>query len=427
MSEQPPRGPRDFEDYFRDPPNAADGGRPAAPGATGADPNADALDAWFRDSPKAVPQNQRVPNLPPGRAAGPAAAAGARPAHQQRIVPPAHQQPASPSPAHRPPPGARSATDMLPPPGRAPAPAAAPARKRPWWRRLLRWLLVALVVLLVYVLILAFYTLSRITKIDAIPEDRIRNTPGTVTLIVGSDSRDSSVVDGSRTDTIMLMVDPLWGPPTIVSIPRDSWVDIPGRGRGKINSSFALGGPQLLAQTVEQNTGLRVDHYMEIGFLGVVQLTDAVGGVELCIDFDVDDPLSGLVMDAGCSVLEGQQALAFVRMRYADPKGDLGRIERQQQYISALMQEIVQPSTVLNPFTMKEIADAAGGALTVDEGTGAFDLARFGWGMLQVSRGRGSLTTVPVADNNYRVAGQSAVRWDDAAADQLFASLGARG
>lgn len=419
MSDQTPRGPKDFDDYFRDPPPQprAD---PAPAAASGVDPDADALDSWFRDSSSAVPQNQPVPNLPhggPGPAQVPPPPPGYRPLNpnQQRIVPPHVSQGRAPA-----------GTSVLPPPARPAAPPAEPKRRRPLWKRILRWLLVLLAVLVVYAIVLVMFTMSKVTKIDAIPADQVPNTPGTVTLIVGSDSRDNSSVDGSRTDTIMLMVDPLWGAPTIVSIPRDSWVSIPGRNNGKINSAFAFGGPQLLVQTVEQNTGLRVDHYMEIGFLGVVKMTDAVGGVELCIDQDVDDPNSGLVMSAGCSVLEGQQALAFVRMRYSDPKGDLGRIERQQQFIGSLMQEVVKPTTLLNPFTMKSVAEAAGGALTVDEGMGVFDLGRFGWGMLNVSSGRGSLTTVPVADNNYRVNGQSAVRWDDAAAEQLFDSLGAR-
>jgi LCP family protein required for cell wall assembly len=223
----------------------------------------------------------------------------------------------------------------------------------------------------------------------------------------------------------MLMVDPLFGAPTLVSIPRDSWVEIPGQGNGKINSAFSIGGPPLLIETIELNTGLHVDHYMEIGFEGVVWLADAVGGVELCIDFDVNGANSGLVMQAGCSVLEGQQALAFVRMRYSDPTGDLGRIERQQQYIESLVKTVLQPKVFLNPFTMVDVMGTAADALTVDQDTGVFDLTRFGWGVMQIGRGAGEVTTVPVADSSGWRGGQSVVLWDDAAAQQLFDSLGA--
>jgi LCP family protein required for cell wall assembly len=300
-----------------------------------------------------------------------------------------------------------------------------PKRKRPLWRRIMRWIALLLAILLGYGVFLLVYLVANINKVDAMPADQIGNTPGAVTLIVGSDERTNDPTSGSRTDTIMLMVDPLFGAPTLVSIPRDSWVEIPGEGNGKINSAFSIGGPQLLIETIELNTGLHVDHYMEIGFEGVVWLADAVGGVRLCIDFDVDDANSGLVMQAGCSVLEGQQALAFVRMRYSDPEGDLGRIARQQQYIESLVKTVLQPQVFLNPFTMVDVMGAAADALTVDEDTGVFNLTRFGWGVMQIGRGAGSLTTVPVADTSAWRGGQSVVLWDDAAAEQLFDSLGA--
>lgn len=391
-NQQPPTGgvPSDYDRYFRDGsgsrPTGGSGSRPTS----GSDipPTGDAPSGWFRDSAPTVQQNQQVHRYPP--------------VAQQQVI-------------------SR--------PSVAPAPAPAPARARKQRgpvRRLLRYLLVFVLIVTLYLGGFAIYTVANINKIDALPADQIRNTPGAVTLIVGSDSLDNNSVDGSRTDTIMLMVDPLWGAPTLVSIPRDSWVEIPGHGRGKINSAFAIGGPQLLVETIEANTGLRVDHYLEVGFLGVVNMADAVGGLELCIDFDVNDANSGLVMSQGCSVLEGQQALAFVRMRYSDPTGDIGRIQRQQQFIGALGQEMLKPQNLFNPFTMKRLADATADNLTVDEGTNAFSLARFGWGMLQISRGSGDVTTVPISNPNFRVSGQSAVQWDDAAARELFRSLGAR-
>ena len=378
--------PSDFDRYFRDPaPRPKPRPAPGRSAPAGAAPP----DNWFRDSGQGVPQNRVV--TPPQHVRAGAA------------VPPA-----------------------APPMARPMAPAPAPRRKKPLWRRILRWLLVIVLIASLYFGFWAFYLVGNINKIDAMPADQIRNTPGAVTLIVGSDSYDPTTVSGSRTDTIMLMVDPLWGPPTLVSLPRDSWVEIPGNGQGKINSAFAIGGPPLLIETIEANTGLHIDHYMEIGFNGIVELTNAVGGLELCIDFDVDDANSGLVMSAGCSVLGGDQALAFVRMRYSDPKGDLGRIERQQQYISALLQKVASPATVLNPFKLKQITDSAAASLTVDEGTNILSLGRFGWGMLQVARGSGDVAAVPIANPDYRVNGQSAILWDEAGADALWQSLGAR-
>ena len=385
MSDQRNNGggvPADYDRYFRDPaPRPSAGRRPVNAAAP--------PDSWFRDSGQDVPQNRVVRTPPQPVPAG----AAAPPAAPTRV---------------------------------APAPAPAPKRKKPLWRRILRWLLIIVLIFSLYFGFWAFYLVGNLNRVDAMPADQIRNTPGEVTLIVGSDSYDPTTVSGSRTDTIMLMVDPLFGAPTLVSLPRDSWVDIPGNGQGKINAAFAIGGPQLLIETVEANTGIHVDHYMEIGFNGIIALTDAVGGLELCIDFDVDDANSGLVMSAGCSVLDGQQALAFVRMRYSDPKGDLGRIERQQQYIGALLQKVASPSTVLNPFKMKQITDAAAASLTVDEGTNIVSLGRFGWGMLQVARGSGEVAAVPIANPDYRINGQSAILWDEAGADALWQSLGAR-
>ena len=384
MTDQPPRGPEGYERYFREP----------SPDGKAKPPSGDlsAYEDLFRQDAPATPQHRSV-RPPP--ASGP-------------------QQPGRP--------GTPTAAPLRQqPPARLPQ----PRRKRPLWRRFLRLIALLLAILLGYVAFLMVYLVANLNKVDAMPPDQIGNTAGAVTLIVGSDQRVDDPSGGSRTDTIMLMVDPLFGAPTLLSIPRDSWVAIPGHGNGKINASYAYGGPQLLIETVEQATGLHVDHYMEIGFMGVVDLTNAVGGVELCIDFDVDDPNSGLVMDAGCSVLPGDQALAFVRMRYSDPKGDLGRIERQQQWIEAFIKTVLQPKVLLNPFTMTKVVKAGAEAVTVDEDTGPINLARFGWAMLQIGRGQGQLTTVPIADKAGWREGQSVVLWDEPAAEALFGSLGA--
>jgi hypothetical protein len=196
------------------------------------------------------------------------------------------------------------------PPPRERTPRERAARERParggGSRRWLRTTLLVLAGLVVLLLVLFIYFYSRIDKVEAITDYEGRPQPasGTNWLIVGSDSREGlsdqeikdlrlGKVEGRRTDTIILLHKPASGKPTLVSLPRDSYVPIPGQGRNKLNAAYALGGPQLLVQTVETVTGIRVDHYAEVGFGGFVGMTDAVGGVELCPERRIRDHKSG--------------------------------------------------------------------------------------------------------------------------------------
>ena len=302
-----------------------------------------------------------------------------------------------------------------------------------------RWLRrVPLVLLLVLGLLLGafLYFFSRIDEVDAIQdyEGRPEAGSGTNWLIVGSDSREGLSDDqirqlnvgraeGRRTDTIILLHRPDSGAPTLVSLPRDSYVPIPGRGRNKLNAAYAFGGAPLLVQTVEQVTGLRIDHYAEVGFGGFVGMTDAVGGVELCPSRAIRDKKSGLRVQKGCQEMDGPTALAYVRARYFDPKGDLGRVERQQEFLSAVFDRAASPATALNPFRMMSLGNAATTALTIDDGDGPLSLVQFGLTMRAVAGGGGKRVTVPVADINYSTPAGSAVRWDRERALKLFRSL----
>ena len=304
-----------------------------------------------------------------------------------------------------------------------------------------RWLRrVPLILLLVVVLVLGLflYFYSRIDKVDAVKdyEGRPEAGSGTNWLIVGSDSREGlsdqeikdlrlGKVEGRRTDTIILLHKPASGKPTLVSLPRDSYVPIPGQGRNKLNAAYALGGPDLLVQTVETVTGLHVDHYAEVGFGGFVGMTDAVGGVELCPKRNIRDHKSGLDVDKGCQEMDGPTALAYVRARYFDPKGDLGRVERQQEFLGAVFDEATSPATLLNPFRMVSLGNASTTALTIDEGDGPVSLVQFALTMRAVAGGGGKRVTVPVADPNYTTSVGSAVRWDRERALDLFHSLDA--
>lgn len=349
-----------------------------------------------------------------------------------------------PPPAQAPPPRPTDpgATAVLPPPappGPVPPPLAPPATPaRPARSRGSRWkriLLYVVVALLVYATaLIGFFALS-VNKINAMPADQIADTAGSNYLLVGSDGREeltkqqqrqlhTGSTDGQRTDTIMLLHVPTLGTPTLISIPRDSWVPIPGNGEGKINAAYALGGPQLLIQTVENTTGVHIDHYVEVGMLGVADIADSLGGVTLCPAANYDDENSGLNVKKGCQVMDGPTALAYVRMRYADPKGDIGRAERQQEYVKAVAAKTANPLTFLNPLKMFSVDRAAASSLTVDEGTGVIADGRMAFAMALISAGLGEQTAVPIESDSFWVNGQQAVKWDTPQALKLFESIG---
>ena len=170
-------------------------------------------------------------------------------------------------------------------------------------------------------------------------------------------------------------------PTTMVSIPRDSYVEIPGYGSDKINSASSFGGAPLLAQTVEQATGLRIDHYAEIGFDGFAVMVDAVGGVTMCPAEPIDDPLAGIDLPAGCQKLDGRNALGYVRTR-ATPRADLDRMVNQRQFMSALLHRAASPAVALNPLRWYPMAHAAAGRAHRRLGRDhIWDLARLAWAL----------------------------------------------
>ncbi|MEJ6549707.1 LCP family protein [Corynebacterium sp. USCH3] len=312
-----------------------------------------------------------------------------------------------------------------------------PRSRRPRKRRRIRPLRVIGALLLVIVLVAggtAWWVDSNLNRVDALTdyEGRIGNTAGSNWLLVGSDSRAGMSEEdgeryaagdlsegGARTDTIIVVHVPSFGgKPTMVSIPRDSYVSIPGYGEDKINSAFSFGGPQLLQQTVEGATGLRMDHYMEIGFGGFGKIVDAVGGVELCPSEPIDDPMAGLNVEAGCQEMDGPTALGYVRTRYTSANGDLDRVERQREFLGAVVSKVGSFGTLANPFRALPLINAFSAALTVDEGDHVWHLARLALGMIRGA----DQQTVPVGGFADTDAG-SVVLWDDAAAEELFSGL----
>ncbi|MGP4023328.1 LCP family protein [Actinomadura sp. 3N407] len=291
-----------------------------------------------------------------------------------------------------------------------------------------------LVVLLLVVAGAYFYLDSRLNR-EAVLVDypgRVADTPGTNWLIVGSDSREglskaeqrelkTGFASGRRTDSMMLLHYGSGGS-SLISLPRDSYVPIPGKGRNKLNAAFAFGGPQLLVQTVEEATGIRIDHYAEIGFGGFVGVVDAIGGVEMCVKDDIKDPKAGLDLKAGCQTLDGGQALGYVRTR-AYARADLERVENQRQFFAALMKKAASPGTLLNPFKSFPLAKNATSNFLVDDGDHLHHLVRMMWAMKGVSGGDGVTTTVPIGGGGSAAGVGSYISWDKAKASKLFDAL----
>ncbi|MDF1488913.1 LCP family protein [Tessaracoccus caeni] len=321
-----------------------------------------------------------------------------------------------------------------------PSPAAKPATrtKAPTTkprRPVLRTVGLILAAWLLFMIGTPVYALFSIGRVDSTSASPLANQPGTTVLLVGSDSRDdlsleerkrlgTGHIEGQRTDTMMLLHQPKQGQPVLLSLPRDSLVDIPGHNQNRLNASFAFGGAPLLVETVEANTGIQIDGYLEIGFAGVVDLIDAVGGVEVCPEKAIKDKDSHLDIPAGCQTLDGVTGLGYVRMRKADARGDLGRVERQREVIGQITKRAVSPLTLLNPVSYWRLNMAAAHTLRRGEDTSVLELGNMGLGFVAVTRGAGLSMTVPVADANHNAAGVgSTILWDEAAAQKIFDAI----
>lgn len=310
----------------------------------------------------------------------------------------------------------------------------APVEPRKRRRRLWRIPAVIAVVLLASIIGGYFYLDSRLQRENALAAytGRIADTPGTNWLIVGSDSREGlSASDkknlrtgsaaGKRTDSIMLLHYGDGGT-TLVSIPRDSYVPIPGHGSNKINAAYAFGGSPLLVQTVEKSTGIHIDHFAEIGFSGFVGVVDAIGGVHLCVKDAISDVKAGLKLKAGCQNLNGHDALGYVRTRkFAN--GDLERIKHQREFFSALISKSTSFGVLANPFKSIPLALNSTSNFTVDNGAGLSDLVGMMWAMRGVSGGDGLTLSVPFGSFGASEAAGSYVNWDPAKSKQLFDAL----
>ncbi|MFE6223254.1 MULTISPECIES: LCP family protein [unclassified Streptomyces] len=323
-------------------------------------------------------------------------------------------------------------------------PGARPAGPAPDWRKRIK---IGSIVLVVGVLAwgVGTYAWASSQMRNEVDLAKVIERPAegdcTTYLIVGSDSREGMTAEdkkklhtgsaeGKRTDSMMILAACSSGN-TMISLPRDSWVTIPSfvgsesgkqfpaRGGSKLNAAYAMDGPELLVRTVEFNTGLRIDHYAEIGFAGFANIVDALGGVEMNIEKGFKDKKSGADFQAGEQTLNGEQALAFVRTRYAFAESDLARTKNQQKFLSALANQAATPGTILNPFELYPTLGAGLDTLIVDKDMSLWDLGQMFFAMKGISGGDGKSMNMPIAGS----APQGSLKWDMPKVKQLVQQI----
>ncbi len=303
-------------------------------------------------------------------------------------------------------------------------------------RRWVTWLTTALAAVVLVTStggwVMATYYDAKISRMFGLSGLLSGDSSGPLTiLIVGSDSREGLTTaearelgtgtaanssTGQRSDTMMLLhIAGDRKSATVVSLPRDSYVTIPAytdeagkkhaASKNKLNAAYALGGAPLLIETVKNETGLSIDHYVEVGFAGVVNMVDALGGVDVCVPTAVDDWRSGLKLDAGKSHVDGLMGLSYVRARYIDPTADIGRMERQQRFLGSMFQEATSAGVLLNPVKLNAFMGAALDSVTLDEGMSRDMLLDLAGEIEGITPKDIRFLTVPIANANLIDAG----------------------
>lgn len=292
-------------------------------------------------------------------------------------------------------------------------------------------------------------SIKRVDAFAGLEERPEKPTSAVNYLVVGSDSREglsreeqrrlrtgsTKVAAGKRSDTMLLVhISKNRDRAAVVSIPRDSfalipsWTDAAGNTRGetysKINSAFAWGGAPLLIKTFESMSDLRIDHYIEVDFTGFVRIVDALGGVEICTPRAIYDNKSHLRLDAGRHVLDGIDSLKYVRSRSFDGTSDLGRMKRQQQFLSTILREVTSAGVLLNPVKMTKLLNSSFDSVITDEGLDRNDLLTLGKQLRNLSAKNVNTLTVPLKYYNYNQNGvTAAVLWDPELSTELFQRL----
>ncbi len=286
---------------------------------------------------------------------------------------------------------------------------------------------------------------GKVSRVNAIGAATVADSDGQDEniLLVGNDDRSTATAaelkelgtemdPGKNTDTMILLHVPADGrKATAISFPRDSYVNIPGFGKGKLNAAYADGtygsggkadpdrGRQLLVRTISELSGIRIDHYVEVDLLGFYRITKAIDGVEVCLKQPAKDRFSGIDLPAGKQTIEGKQALAFVRQRHGLPNGDLDRIARQQYFLAATFRKMKSAGVIGNPVKLKRLLDAIGTSVRMDTGLDPLQLARQVRGL---ANGNLEFKTVPNKGPS-NVDGKSVVLLDDAKLPAFFKSV----
>jgi LCP family protein required for cell wall assembly len=313
-----------------------------------------------------------------------------------------------------------------------------PPRGRPRLRRALKGLGIAALVLVVLAGGASWYlveryagNVQRVGDVFAEIPEAARPAPSTAAtgepvtfLLVGSDSRAETPdgeAPGARSDAIMLAR--ITGDrehAQLISIPRDSWVDVPGYGMNKINASYAYGGPALLIQTVEQLTGVRVDHYVAIDFDGLIQMTDDLGGVQVTVAETTSN--GPFTFPAGPNQLDGEQARWYLGQRYGLPGGDFDRVKRQQQFLKSMFGQLVSADTFSDPAKLDDALRAVTDAVKVSDSLGNSDMLSLALSVRGVGTEDVQYYTSPVLGAG-REGHASVVYLDDATASRMWEYL----
>jgi LCP family protein required for cell wall assembly len=257
-----------------------------------------------------------------------------------------------------------------------------------------------------------------------------------VFLVVGSDSREGldslknfGTAGGERGDVIMLIrVDQSEGMARMLSIPRDLWVEIPDQGMAKINAAYAHGGPSLMVQTIKENLGIEVNHYVEVSFVGFTSMVDELGGIEMTFPNPARDVSSGLDVAAGTQIVDGATALAYARSRkyQEDQNGtwvsvdasDLGRTQRQQEVVRSILVELKSPASITEA---GQIAGALVQHMTIDASLAESSVAGLVWDFRGLLSGNLEGETLPVYGDT--IGGASVVIADEPAASAMIAEF----
>ena len=249
--------------------------------------------------------------------------------------------------------------------------------------------------------------------------------PAVNILVLGTDSR-TSASDPSqwkegaqRTDAIMIVqVSGDRKTVSVMSIPRDSWVEIPGHGQGKINAAYSYGGPSLTIHTVENLTGIHIDHFAVANFESFVALTDEIGGVR--INLKTPQTLAGKELGAGAQVLDGQQALAYTRERSSLPNGDFDRVKRQQTWMRSIVSRVLTNGTLSSPTALYSFLKTASRTVAVDESFTLNQMQSLALETRHLHSNDIRFMTVPTAGTGTSTDGQSIVTLDADVDTPLF-------